>query len=659
MAKIRFARYAASVSVIGLVGALVAAGAGAGAASAASDAAGNGDVKTTVRKSASISGTASGNITSTSLVTQVSAVGNGTMNVQVPLGANPSGLRNLNAFGGVPIQGDSAVFNQAVNGSTEQRIMSNANVSPVKVQVSATLDGKSIKPEDVVGKTGVLDVKYTVTNTQTFKRTLTYTGADGNPVTQEVELNDPLVGTMDVTLPQNFVDITAPGASVVGDGHGGSALSYTMVLFGPLGAPVANMSYQTRITNGDFPAASFDILPVKPDNIPVIQSSKDLLTGANELGNNIYQIGNAVGSNATQLSTDAGSLLSSMTAAESSASSLANQLGGPITRNSARTAATAKRMAATAKAGMVTNAKAVISDIGNLQSAIGNIMGTAGSLPALQPLLSLIDQLIASANTVNSLSSPTGTMAQNVTAITGMGDCNATCQTALTSITSDLGTIQTQAVGSTPSSPGMTTMVGLTSLIAGYLQGPALQNMINGFIGNNAEYQQLIGAKATLKNSLVDSFTDICDSCFSHLVSGSQELATDLASNAASASGVVTQLQQGIVEGPDAMVSGMQTLQAEGTTALHQQGASTVTQYGLEVAQLNALQEAANEGVGVPYGNATGADTVTTGVYQLSLAGASSASKDNGINYLLGIILLVIAGAVGVVAWHRRQGGAA
>ncbi len=659
----------ASVGVLGVVGALVASAGGAGAVPAAGSAGvpavgESGGVKTQVFKSVSQSGTASGQISSGTLVTQIHSVGDGNVNVQVPVGT--SSLRNLNGFGSVPTQGNSIVLNQQVKGSSEQRFMSTTDLQPIKVEVKATLDGKSIKPEDVVNKSGVLDVQYHIRNTTKTVQPITYKNAAGETVTENAELTQPFAGTMTVLLPSQFSEVSAPGASIAGDGENNTALNYSMVLFPPLGSAESKLSYQARVTNGSLPSVSFDFLPIKPYTNPVIASTKEKLVGAEQLGNEIYGIGDGVGAGATQLASDASELMATMTAAADSAETLADSLRDNLSVKAQRTATTAAALWAQAKGkgGMVPAAENVIDDITALNNALKNIMDTAEDVPVIASLLNLIEQMVADAHKLDALSETSsiagesdGSTAQAANAASAAcasltDPAKTNCQTAAADVITQLESIQEVVDSKNPADPSMISWLGLANMVQKYL--PMLGELTS-FITSQPMYQELLSGRTTLQNEIVDNFTQTCDSCFSHLVSGSQELATKLKENAASAQEDVTTLRDGVSEGPETMISGMQELQTEGTDALHLKGTQTVDQYGAEVAKLNVLQQLAEEGQNAPYGNATGHDTTTSSVYQLTLASASPASRDNAINYLLGIVFLIVAGAVGSVAWNRRK----
>ncbi len=48
---------------------------------------------------------------------------------------------------------------------------------------------------------------------------------------------------------------------MAGDGRGGTKMSFTMTLFGPIGKPEATFGYEARITDGVIPKASISPSP--------------------------------------------------------------------------------------------------------------------------------------------------------------------------------------------------------------------------------------------------------------------------------------------------------------------------------------------------------------------------------------------------------------
>ncbi len=297
--KTCFARYGATIGLVA-IGAMMATASGAAAAPTDNMQ----GVQTVVRKSVLISANPDGSVLSKSMVTQLSSVGNGTQTVKVPVGTD--NLRNLNGFGAPAAQGNNAVFNLNVNGADDQRIYTSADIAPVTVKTVTTLDGKPIDPAKIINATGVLDVQYTITNTTTKTQTITYKNAAGNDVSKDVVMADPFVGSLTVTLPQGFNEITAPGAVGGGDGNNGNLFNYSMVLFEPLGKAVVTVGYQSRITNATLPAASFTILPIIPFDNSTISATKDAFASGAASGTKIYDAGNQLGDGLDQLAAGVG-----------------------------------------------------------------------------------------------------------------------------------------------------------------------------------------------------------------------------------------------------------------------------------------------------------------------------------------------------------------
>ncbi len=282
---------------------------GAGAVAAVVPAANvNGDVKTVVRKSQSITANPDGQVTSSVLVTQLQAVGKGTTNVKVPIGT--SSLRNLDGFTTPPTQGDDAVFDLSVDGVNEQRIYTKANHGPITVKATVLLDGKPIPAGDVVNKTGVLDVRYKVTNTTA--RTI-----NGLPVA------DPIGGSVTIITPPGFTELTAKGASIGGTGQGGNQLAYSLVLFPPLGEATSEVSYQSRIFNGTLPSAQFTFLPIVPYQNGSVQQAKTIYDALAKIGSGVTSGGIALGDNLIKLQDGASKLMAGLQLLQDGAEKLA------------------------------------------------------------------------------------------------------------------------------------------------------------------------------------------------------------------------------------------------------------------------------------------------------------------------------------------------
>ncbi len=303
---------------------LVAGAAGPGAAAVGTE--DSGDVQAVVRKTVRQAATATGEITNSTMYTQVSAVGNGTKTVVVPVGTTSN--RNLNEFGPFPMEGESMVVELTVadGGGSEQRTVTDADINPMEVSVKVMLDGAEITPEDVVGASGVLDVEYTVRNTTSTTAPVTFTDVEGKEVTEDIETAEPFVGSLDVVLPQGFNEVTAPGATVAGNGQNQTQLGYTFVLFPPLGSTEVKVGYQSRISNGEMPAAEFSFLPIIPFENSTIAGTTEAYKGGAATGAAIFGAGTQIGDNLLKLQEGAGQLVAGLGQLSAGASQLSDGL---------------------------------------------------------------------------------------------------------------------------------------------------------------------------------------------------------------------------------------------------------------------------------------------------------------------------------------------
>ena len=106
---------------------------------------------------------------------------------------------------------------------------------PVAVHAEYRLDGDVVEAAEVLGHRGDVGVSYTVTNTDVRQTDIVYTDAQGRTVTRNLPVFAPLVGTLRVTLPVELI-LTDPGTAAVStDDRGRTVLSYSIVVYPPLG----------------------------------------------------------------------------------------------------------------------------------------------------------------------------------------------------------------------------------------------------------------------------------------------------------------------------------------------------------------------------------------------------------------------------------------
>ena len=210
---------------------------------------------------------ADGTVQDARVYEQIALQGNGTVTIKNPV--STKNLRNLDGFGSFEVKDGNVISTQTVNGDQRLRSVSDyGKVLPLKVAVTYKLDGKTVDARDVVGKSGRLEVHYTVTNVTGKDQQVTYDDGTGKKVTETQNVVIPMIGSLTTVLPSGFTDVTSGEANLAGDGRGATQLSFNMTLFGPIGSSVSEFGYSATIKDGMVPDAVIAALPVSPLDSP-------------------------------------------------------------------------------------------------------------------------------------------------------------------------------------------------------------------------------------------------------------------------------------------------------------------------------------------------------------------------------------------------------
>lgn len=278
------------------------------AAAAGPLAAASGDVVVTNTETVQARLDADGRLQVARVYDQLAFSGTGTTTVVNPV--STQGLRNLDGFGGYTVRDDALEATVTVDGKQRLRTVSDfTGELPVKVEVDYRLDGEKVSAGAVVGRSGTLEVRYTVTNLTTRQDQVTYDDGTGKQATTTAETVIPFVGQLTTTLPPSFTAIESAEANMAGDGRGGTKMSYTMTLFPPIGAPVAELGYTARITGGRIPPANVSVLPVSPLTSPSFKGGSASYEGGAESGIRLTQGATEIDGNLLKLRDGAATLL--------------------------------------------------------------------------------------------------------------------------------------------------------------------------------------------------------------------------------------------------------------------------------------------------------------------------------------------------------------
>ncbi|MFI2754556.1 hypothetical protein ACGIF2_14710 [Cellulomonas sp. P22] len=442
----------AGVATLGLPLALLVAAApatAAGAVRAASDA----DVVVTNTETVQARLDANGRLQVARVYEQLAFTGHGTTTVSNPV--STKGLRNLDGFGGFTLEDGAMQTTVTVDGEKRLRTVSDfTGELPVRVAVEYLLDGEKVSPGAVVGRSGTLEVRYTVTNLTTRQDEVTYDDGTGKQVTATAETVVPVVGQLTTTLPSTFTAVTSDEANMAGDGRGGTKMSYTMTLFPPIGSPTAEFGYTAQITRGEIPPANVSVLPVSPLTSPSFKGGSASYAGGAASGVALTAGATEIDANLLKLRDGAATLLDGLLQLQAGADKLSAGLNDTAAPGAAKLAAGAAT-ADDGAAALATGARS--ADAGAQQLATGAAALDTG------------------------LSSAGAKVPELLGGLTAVSDGLTTMDQGLAKMYDDIGGVPAQAK---PIQDGITTLKnGVTSLLDGLTALQAVQSSLATVFG--------------------------------------------------------------------------------------------------------------------------------------------------------------------------------
>lgn len=288
---------------------------------------------------------------------QLALSGHGNVDLSNPVSTD--GLRNLDGFGGLDVQGHDQIVKTSVNGTKDYRSVSNFDGNlPVSISPAYYLNGKRVNPADVVGSNGKLQVEFTVKNLTTRQQQVSFPDGHGGTKTAMAEVPVPMVGSLSTDLPSNFTNVEPGGANTAGDGAGGTTMTYTMTLFPPIGSTTATFGYSADITNGVVPDVNVSLLPVDPMASPTFKSAGDSYQGGASTGSELVAGAGQIDTNLLKLRDGAAKLLAGLIKLRGGADQLHSGLAGTA----------------------VPGANALASGAGQLDSGLGKLDSGASKL---------------------------------------------------------------------------------------------------------------------------------------------------------------------------------------------------------------------------------------------------------------------------------------
>ena len=218
------------------------------------------------RQTIVLSHASDGTVLGGSVVTRLSATGTGAADVTVVLRDQAvRGLRSLTGLAGPGPLGERAapevvgrtVTHRLADGTTVRTVATLDRELPVELSITVTLDGGPTTPAAVVGRSGRLQVTYTLTNTTAEAREIRHFDGAGRPRTVTRDVAVPLIGDLVITLDDRFRGVRSADATV-GDG----TVRAELVLAAPVGAPVRTVTWSADVVDAVVPPLQVRLVPV-------------------------------------------------------------------------------------------------------------------------------------------------------------------------------------------------------------------------------------------------------------------------------------------------------------------------------------------------------------------------------------------------------------
>jgi putative membrane protein len=311
----------------------------------------------THRQSVRTEMSAAGEVTASRVFTQLTVQGDGDVEVVLP-GQSTRGLRNLDGFGRPRTDGDQVTFTVTANrdGVAERTVADNTSDLPIELEVAYTLDGRPIEPKALVGKSGNVEVTFTARNVTARPTEVTYLDGELVGHTETLDVAVPFVGSISLELDSRFVGIEAPGASVAGNGRGDTFVSWSLVMFEPIGSEEQTIGYSAYVSDAIVPGVVAQFLPVDSDSFGSIASVQDTFGSVADGLRELTAGGVLIDDNVKLLAGGAGQLLDGIDQLSTGAEQLAtgmNETAVPGAEQLADGTGTARTGSGSLAAGMV------------------------------------------------------------------------------------------------------------------------------------------------------------------------------------------------------------------------------------------------------------------------------------------------------------------
>lgn len=194
--------------------------------------------------------------------------------------------------------------------SSISRLGGDSNAKPNAADLPVTLG---------ISKSGGT-VSYAVANTTGKTEDVTVTEANGTTKTVQQQIQTPYVAQLHVTLPSSLTDVSAPGAAVVTHSDGSHQLTWSLVLFAPIGSPTTTVSYTAKGSGN--PVAQLEAIAVSPTGTPGLSATGQAANATVQGNGTLSAFAAGASDGLTQLSAGVGQIIAGLEKLKSGADQL-------------------------------------------------------------------------------------------------------------------------------------------------------------------------------------------------------------------------------------------------------------------------------------------------------------------------------------------------
>ncbi|MCH9816835.1 MAG: hypothetical protein K0U64_10385 [Actinomycetia bacterium] len=181
---------------------------------------------------------------------------------------------------------------------------------PIAIHAEYKLNGEIVDPTAVMGQSGELEIKYSVTNIDVKTKKIKYQDASGKKFSEETPVFAPMVGNLVAKLPAEWEPTDVSTGLTSTDRSGDTLVTWNLLVYPPMGDFTQEMTMKANIDAGQIPSLVLTMVPATTNQDPATGFSKSLLTttvdGNQQLEEGVDQLNTqtlALASGAAELTT--------------------------------------------------------------------------------------------------------------------------------------------------------------------------------------------------------------------------------------------------------------------------------------------------------------------------------------------------------------------